>query len=72
MLLLEKSVHEKQDSIVGLRRQLEEMKTASIKSASQLKVSVYAILSNLSDSQPPEEVGHDHVRWQLLRTNCIS
>ena len=45
MLLLEKSVHEKQDSIVGLRRQLEEMKTASIKSASQLKVSVYAILS---------------------------
>ena len=24
------------------------------------------------DTDPPEEVGHDHVRWQLLRTNCIS
>ena len=38
MLLLEKSVHEKQDTIVGLRRQLEEVKTANLKMTSQLKV----------------------------------
>ena len=38
MLLLEKSVHGKQDTIVGLRRQLEEVKTANLKMTSQLKV----------------------------------
>ena len=38
MQLLEKSVHEKQDTIVRLRKQLEEMKTANIKMTSQIKV----------------------------------
>ena len=38
--LLEKNVHEKQDTIVGLRRQLEEMKTANMKMTAQNKVSV--------------------------------
>ena len=38
--LLEKNVHEKQDTIVGLRRQLEEMKTANLKMATQIKVRV--------------------------------
>lgn len=36
--LLEKSVHEKQDSLVTLRKQLEEMKAANLKIKSQLKV----------------------------------
>lgn len=36
--LLEKSIHEKQDSVVALRKQLEEMKAANLKMQNQLKV----------------------------------
>lgn len=36
--LLEKDIHEKQDSLVALRKQLEELKAANIKMQSQLKV----------------------------------
>ena len=36
--LLEKSVHEKQDHMVALRKQLEETKQASLKMSNQLKV----------------------------------
>lgn len=36
--LLEKSVHEKQDNMVALRKQLEETKQASLKMTNQLKV----------------------------------
>ena len=36
--LLEKSTHEKQDTIVELRKQLEEMKLANLKIQTQLKV----------------------------------
>ena len=37
--LLEKDIHEKQDSLVALRKQLEELKAANIKMQSQIKVS---------------------------------
>jgi len=36
--LLEKSVHEKQDTVVTLRKQLEEIKAANLKMQAQLKV----------------------------------
>ena len=36
--LLEKDIHEKQDSLVALRKQLEELKAANIKMQSQIKV----------------------------------
>jgi len=36
--LLEKSVHEKQDSVIALRKQLEELKAANLKIQNQLKV----------------------------------
>ena len=36
--LLEKSTHEKQDTIVSLRKQLEEMKSANLKMQTQLQV----------------------------------
>ena len=36
--LLEKDIHEKQDSLVALRKQLEELKAANIKMQSQMKV----------------------------------
>lgn len=39
--LLEKSVHEKQDSVVTLRKQLEELKAANLKMQNQLKVNNY-------------------------------
>lgn len=35
---MEKNMHEKQDTIVALRRQLEEMKTANLKMTTQIKV----------------------------------
>ena len=38
MQLMEKNVHEKQDNIVSLRRQLQEMKTANLKMSTQIKV----------------------------------
>ena len=38
MQLLEKSVHEKQDTVVLLRKQLEETKAANLKMQTQLKV----------------------------------
>ncbi len=37
--LLETSIHEKQDSVVALRKQLEELKAANLKMQNQLKVS---------------------------------
>lgn len=40
--LLEKSVHEKQDTVVTLRKQLEETKAANLKMQSQLKVHTIA------------------------------
>ena len=39
--MLEKGVHEKQNNIITLRKQLEETKQSSIKMRSQLKVIVY-------------------------------
>ena len=36
--LLEKSTHEKQDTIVALRKQLKEMKSANLKMQTQLQV----------------------------------
>ena len=38
MQLMEKNVHEKQDNIVSLRRQLQEMKAANLKMSAQIKV----------------------------------
>ena len=38
--LLEKDIHEKQDSLVALRKQLEELKAANIKMQSQMKVGI--------------------------------
>ena len=54
--LLEKDIHEKQDSLVALRKQLEELKAANIKMQSQMKVDHIpsSILSlSLSLSLPP-------------------
>ena len=39
--LLEKSTHEKQDTIVSLRKQLEEMKSANLKMQTQLQVDLH-------------------------------
>lgn len=36
--LLEKDIHEKQDSIIGLRKQLEEVKTINLQMYEKLEV----------------------------------
>ena len=43
--LLEKDIHEKQDSLVALRKQLEELKAANINMQSQIKVGLSLSLS---------------------------
>lgn len=47
--LLEKDIHEKQDTIVSLRRQLDDIKIINLEMFSKLQVSYYFIINFLFD-----------------------
>lgn len=44
MKLLEKDIHEKQDTIISLRRQLEDIKQINLEMYKKLQVCIYLII----------------------------
>jgi len=50
--LLEKDVHEKQDTIISLRKQLEDIKMINLEMYRKLQVTFFQIYCNVSNVLP--------------------
>lgn len=48
MQLMEKDVHEKQETVISLRKQLDDIKSINLEMYKKLQVGYYSIINNLS------------------------
>lgn len=69
MKLLEKDIHEKQDTIISLRRQLDDIKLINLEMYKKLQVSHFSCLNKFTNR--PKLTTLQHTLTNMFRYKCF-